>query len=294
MSFAGFKEKVPLSDYSTFRIGGTARHLFEASSSEELVQAVNFANSKSMPWMVIGGGSNILFPDEGIGKAIIAYRSRFLPVLVDRSHVKVSGGSSLFDFCCFAAGRGLKGLEKLTGIPGTVGGAIAGNAGAYGTSIGTSLSSVTLMDKLGNISEVAANDLQFSYRSSRIKRTGEVLLNATFKFENEDSYALMQIVEETLEDRRMKHPDPAINPTAGSFFQNPTIDGIRVAAGKLIEEAGCKCLKVGLARQWDTHANIIVAEAGAKAADVKSLTQILSSKVLAQFGITLVPEVVQL
>ena len=121
--------------------------------------------------------------------------------------------------------------------------------------------------------------------------TATPLVSATFSFAEADQYELMMGVEKTLADRWSKHPDPSEHPTAGSYFQNPLIEGVRTSAGKLIEEAGCRSLKLGLARQWDKHANIIVAEERATSNHVTGLADILASKVRERFGISLVPEV---
>lgn len=292
MLLNGFNQHVSLSEFTTFKIGGCVSYLTVAATSDEIKNAVGEANSKDIPWQIIGSGSNILAPDTDIDRAVIVFRSNIEPEFLTDNGVKVSAGFELLQLIERSAMHGLSGLEKLAGIPGTVGGAIAGNAGAYGTAISDHLLSVTLLDRNCVVREVTAADLNFQYRSSSIRTSGEVILDATFRLIPALPEELKKTILETIADRIRKHPDYKMYPTAGSYFKNPTINGVRTPAGKLIEEAGCKGLKVGGAYQWPTHANIIAAENGSKAEDVINLTKQIADRVFEKFSISLEPEVV--
>lgn len=290
-----FEHGVKLSNYTTFRIGGPADTLVNVSTAEEVTEAIWHAESHGLPWHVIGHGSNILVSDEGFAGAIIVFKNSELPKINKDRSVTASGGLALNLLVNFMAENGLAGLENLTGIPGTIGGAICGNAGAYGTSISDRLISALVLDRTGGTRQVAASELAFSYRTSILKETNEVVLEAKFSAEQSSAEVLRSIIAEKLADRSQKHPDYSRVPTAGSYFKNPAAkDGSRIAAGRLIEDAGCRELKVGGARLWTSHANIIVTDGKASSNDVRTLAQSMTKRVQASFGVKLVPEVVYL
>lgn len=295
MSLPCFQNGVKLAEHTTFRIGGTARAFCIARSAEEVVEAAWKAESMGMAWYVIGRGSNILASDSGLGNAIIAFKDDHLPVINPDGTVTVSGGLGLWELANFCATNGLSGLENLAGIPGTVGGAIAGNAGAYGTSMGELVRSALLLDKNGNIQKNETREITFTYRGSSIRDGGKVVLEATLALWRRDVHEIESTMAKRLMDRRNKHPDPAKVSTAGSYFKNPELkDGTRVAAGKLLEQAGCKELRIGNAHTWPTHANIIVTDGASSAAEVLELTRRMTERVSQIHGIRLVPEVVYL
>jgi UDP-N-acetylmuramate dehydrogenase len=287
-----FQKSIPLAKHTTFRIGGPAQAFIQARSADEVVEAVWKAEGMGLPWQVIGHGSNILASDTGYPGAVIVFKDETPPRIDDDDTVTASGGAGLWGLIDFMAGSGLAGLEDLAGIPGTVGGAICGNAGAYGMAIGERIDSVLLLDRNGSMRKVYREDLKFTYRGSSIKENGFVVLEATFSTRIEDPSTIREAVEDRLADRAKKHPDPDLVCTAGSFFKNPVSeDGKRIAAGRLIEEAGCKGFRVGGASLWDTHANIIVTDGNALAKDVKKLAQLISGRVGEHWGIDLTPEV---
>lgn len=289
------KHGSPLANYTTFRIGGPARVLFEATSANEVLDAIENARKMGFPWYVLGHGSNILVSDNGYDGVVIVFKDEHPPLIHADGTVTASGGYPLSKLIQLMSENGLGGLENLAGIPGTVGGAIAGNAGAYGTAIGERIRSVQLLTRDSKIQKLEQNELEFSYRSSIIKKTCDVVLEATFSTDRRDSLELTKIIESRLSDRKCKHPDWNTIATAGSYFKNPiAADGTRIAAGRLLEEAGCKGLRVGGAHLWHKHANIIVTNGNAKASDVKKLAEIMSQRVYERFGITLSPEVVYL
>lgn len=287
-----FERGVPLANHTTFRIGGPVHAFYEAHCADEVVEATWKAEGMGLPWRVIGHGSNILASDSGYPGAVIVFRDERPPVLNVDHTVTASGGLTLSNLIGFMAESGCAGIEDLAGIPGTVGGAIAGNAGAYGKSIGERVKSVLLSDRNGTMLRVSRSDLKFAYRWSSIKENGFVILEATLDSDLSDPTGIRRAISERLADRAKKHPDPAKVNTAGSFFKNPTSeDGKRIPAGRLLEEAGCSKLKFGGAALWRSHANIIVADADAKASDVKRLSDEMAERVSNRFGIDLTPEV---
>ncbi len=295
MTLPRFKRNVALSSHTTFRIGGPAKAFIEVSTPDQVIEAAWKAEGMGLPWQVIGQGSNILASDSGYSGAIIVFQDPNPPRIEEDGAITVSGGHPLQSLVEFMAGCGAAGLQDLIGIPGTVGGAIAGNAGAYGTAVSDPLKSVLLLDRNGGMKRVKSDELRFAYRSSSIKERGEVVLEATFNVQKASPEELQQLLRERMADRRRKHPDWREVPTAGSYFKNPLGDGgVRMAAGKLLEEAGCKGLRVGGAYLWPMHANIIVTERDASARDVRALAEMMSRSVAEKCGIALTPEVVYL
>jgi UDP-N-acetylmuramate dehydrogenase len=265
---------------------------YEAHCADEVVEATWKAEGMGLPWQVIGHGSNILASDEGYPGAVIVFHDERPPVVGVDGTVTASGGLTLSSLINFMAESGCSGLEELAGIPGTVGGAIAGNAGAYGKAIGESVESVLLLDRNGTMRRVGRDDLKFAYRWSSIKENGFVVLEARIRSELAEPAGIRRTIAERLADRANKHPDPNKVNTAGSFFKNPTNEeGKRIAAGHLLEEAGCGDLSFGGAKLWHSHANIIVADADTKATDVKRLSDEMAERVSKRFGIELTPEV---
>jgi len=295
MSSQVFQSGVRLADHTTFRIGGPARAFRLARSAEEVVEAAWKAEAMGLDWYVIGHGSNILASDTGYSGAVIAFQDNRPPILNRDGTVTVSGGIPLFDLVRFCTAGGLGGFENLAGIPGTVGGSIAGNAGAYGSSIGELLRSAIILDRNGNIRKSEASNISFAYRGSSIKERRETVLEATLSVWRRASYEIEEIVEKRLADRGNKHPDYRVVSTAGSFFKNHQLtDGTRVAAGKLLEQAGCREYRVGNAHPWPTHANIIVTDGVSSAAEVLELTKRMAERVGQIHGIKLESEVVYL
>lgn len=284
----------PLAKHTTFRIGGPAHVVYFAQSSEAVQTAAEHAMRDGVPWRVIGEGSNILADDATYEGAIIAFKNAGLPSLTFDGEITVSGGTKLSKLIYFTIGCGFEGLENLAGIPGTVGGAISGNAGAYGTTISTGLKAVRLMARDGTTSIVNASELEFDYRDSRLKRTGEVVLDAQFKLPLGDVRKLKAAADAARAQRVAKHPNYFQVPTAGSFFKNlpaPEGETRRVAAGKLLDEVNARTMRVGQAGLWYKHANIVVNFGRATSRDVKDLTQEMAGRVKERFGVELKPEV---
>lgn len=283
-----------LSAYTTFKLGGPCRGLVTCANRRELVKALRDLNEVGEPFTLIGGGSNLLVSDQGLDQVVVRYVTEKPLVAREANNVVVQGSTLLDDFVHFTVQEGLEGLVACSGIPGTVGGAIAGNAGAFGEQIGDHLVSATLVDRAGNEWEVRPEELEFAYRSSRLQRTDAFLAAARFRLKPGQRERLRAQRQEILQVRASKHPDWKRIPTAGSFFKNiePTSKAERrQAAGWFLEQAGAKSLRVGGARTYDKHANIIIAEPGCTAADVHELARQMAALVKQRFGFDLQPEV---
>ncbi len=283
-----------LADYTTFRLGGPCRYLLECQTPQEVQQSVAHLAAEKTPFVLIGGGSNLVFSDHGLDAVVIRYVSP--SPIIERSNddVTVSGGTSLDALALYAVDEGLEGLNYTTGIPGTVGGAVVGNAGAWGKQVGDVLKSALVMDKQGKTKTVGPDYFAFTYRHSRLKETNEIILSVTFALTPGDQVKLAVERADILKLRAEKHPDMNAYPCAGSFFRNvePTSKAERrQAAGWFLEEAGGKNLKVGGAQIFDKHANIIVKGPGCSAQNVHDLHLRMIAIVREKFGFDLNREV---
>lgn len=285
------QQAVPLHEHSNFRIGGPADYFFEALSLEEIIRAVCFAVNCGLPYCVIGGGYNLLFDDKGFRGLIIKNRAQGLK-LGSRMTVEAASGTPLQDLVRYSAENGLAGLEFLAGIPGTVGGAVFGNAGAFGQEIGDILQNAWIFDEDHGKKKIERGDLAFSYRQSRLKRTHEVLLRASFSVKGGDPQEIKKGIAAYLKQREMKHP-PAGVACAGSYFKNPVLRGsIKTPAASLLEKIGAKSLRIGGAAVHPAHANFLVNLGEASTEDVISLAAELKRRVKKKFQIDLEEEVI--
>jgi UDP-N-acetylmuramate dehydrogenase len=286
--------QVPLSSWTTFRLGGVCPCLIHCSTPDQLEVLIPRLSVEKIPFILIGEGSNLLISDHGVSCAVVRYVSPQPIIRHEGNIVEASGSTSLDALVLFAARQGLKGLNYATGIPGTVGGAIAGNAGAFGQQIGDATQEVVLLTPDGEKKTVCADQLDFSYRSSRIKKTREIVAAARFHLEPENVDQLMKEREEIFLFRKERHPDPRQFPCAGSFFRNiePTSKAQRrQAAGWFLEQAGAKGLSIGGARVFEKHANIIVNNGNCTAQQVFDLSQKMRALVYHAFGLSLTREV---
>ncbi|KPK78752.1 MAG: hypothetical protein AMJ89_00425 [candidate division Zixibacteria bacterium SM23_73] len=285
------RQNINLGDYSSFRIGGKADYFFEATSIDELKKAILLAREYPLPYYLIGGGYNILFDDNGYRGLII--RNMVIGVKMrGKEKVEVLSGTSLRQLIQFLSDRGLTGLEFLAGIPGTIGGAISGNAGAFNKSIGNFLTEAFLLDKEGKEVQVQKDYFAFSYRKSQLREKQAVLLKAVFMVQEGDKNKVKESIEENLKIRKNKHPSEEIA-CAGSYFKNPVLpDGKKVSAGFLLDQIGAKGLRAGRAAVYPGHANFIVNLDKASAKDVLSLAQELKERVKEKFKVELEEEVI--
>lgn len=283
-----------LASYTTFRLGGPCRQLITCATPQELANAVQHLTRSKIPFLLIGGGSNLVVSDTGIDAAVIRYVSS--TPLIERAgdDVTAAASTSLDDLALYSVEEGLEGLVFASGIPGTVGGAVVGNAGAWGKQVGDILKSARIMTKDGSEKTVGPDYFGFAYRHSRLKETDEIVVEVTITLKPGDPIALAQERADILRKRHEKHPDLSTHPCAGSFFRNvePTSKADRrQAAGWFLEEAGGKNLSSGGAHIFDKHANIIVKGAGCTAQDVHDLHLKMIDAVQQKFGFKLMREV---
>lgn len=284
-------EDVPLSGHTTLRIGGPARYFCEVTDGAQLAAALAAARTEGLERLVLGGGSNLLVLDGGFDGLVIA--NRMLGIEGDGTRVKVAAGESYHDVVERLAEEGLAGLGFAAGVPGSVGGAVFGNAGCYGKAIGDLLDQVILLDPDGGERRaVTPADLDLGYRRSALPGSGAVVEAITLRLERGDPEVLRAEIADNLAVRENKHPIDI--PSAGSYFKNlPPREsgGRRIAAGLLLDQVGCKGLRVGGAAVFERHANIIVNPGGASADDVLALADEMKRRVLGRFGVRLEEEV---
>lgn len=283
-----------LSTYTTFKLGGPCAGLIHCQTPAHLETAVHHFLERNIKFILIGGGSNLLVCDQGIDCYVIRYASETPLIERHGNELTVAACSPVDHVARFAARAGLQGLNYMTGIPGTVAGAIVGNAGAFGRQISDALKSLRVIDRQWRTKDIPASAVTFSYRNSSLKESGEIILSAEFILDPADESGLLKEQQEILALRREKHPDLAVYPCAGSFFRNvePTSHaGKRQAAGWFLEQAGAKDMKVGGAAVFPKHANIIVKSNGCLSRDVYELSCRMARAVKEKFNIDLVREV---
>jgi len=284
---------VSLRPHSNFRIGGRADFFLEVTSVSDLRAAISLARKVSLPFYVIGGGYNLLFDDDGYRGLIIKNEAQGIDT-TEKGEIRAVSGTPLSELVQSALDRGIEGFEFLAGIPGTVGGAVCGNAGAFGQSIGETVAAAEIFDEAGLVRDVAPRFLEFGYRHSLLKNRREILLAARFLGRPGDKEKIKNKIAQNLESRKSKHP-PWDTACAGSYFKNPILpDGTKIAAGFLLDQVGAKNLRVGDAAVFSGHANFILNLGNARAREVRFLAQELKERVKAKFGLELEEEVIYL
>jgi UDP-N-acetylmuramate dehydrogenase len=285
----------PLAPLTTFRVGGPADWLIAIRTVEHLRAVLAAATAADVPIAVLGGGSNVVVADAGVRGAVL----RLLLTGISQptgDSVRVEAGVTINGLVRWTIGRGLAGLEDWAGTPGTVGGAIYGNAHFAGRNIGDLVTRVLLASPAGALATVSRDEMEFAYDTSRLKRTGECLVWSEFAVTPGESEALRLRARSSLAYR--KRTQPLATPSAGCIFQNPdpAIDSLPPdvpwSAGALVDRAGLKGYRIGGAIISPTHANFIVNDAGASAADVRALVERARAAVQEQFGVALRDEVV--
>jgi UDP-N-acetylmuramate dehydrogenase len=291
------RRNAPLAELTTFRVGGPADWLFDARSSDEIVAALTLARRASVPVTLLGGGSNVLVSDSGVRGLVIRPRAGAVHQ-IDSAHVRADAAVTINGLVRWTVMHGSAGLEAWAGTPGTVGGAIFGNAHFGGRLIGDLVTEVRLAGIDGSVVDATAAEMAFGYDRSRLQDTGEVLLSATFRVSPGDPVALRAVARESLAYR--KRTQPLDTPSAGCVFQNPapgrdTVpEGIAWSAGALVDRAGLKGTTIGGARVSPTHGNFIVNDGSATAADIRRLIQLCRVTVRDRFGVDLREEIVYL
>ena len=287
------KRGTALAAYTSFKIGGPAEYLLEATSHDDIVEAKRLAIDINIPFYFLAGCSNVLISDDGLPGLVVINKTSSIEWRNDYS-VQVDSGYNLNQLVLEISERGWGDLSFAAGIPGSIGAALAGGAGAYGHLVCKFLIDAHVLEDDGVVSKINCDELGIQYRTSSLKKRNGIMLYATLgNFKSGDAEALMATCNKLLEERETKHPSIDL-PCAGSFFKNlaPSKPGERrTPAGKLLEEAGVKPLRYGGAGVFEKHANIIVNYGGATAADVNNLADEMTRRVKDKFGITLEREV---
>ncbi len=294
-----------LAQLTTFGIGGTARFYTSVTSEAELLAAITYATEQSVPYIILSGGSNMLIADAGYSGLII--HNKLHGIQIEDTVLTIASGEVLLNALMYASEHGLGGWEKLGGIPGTVGGAVRGNAGAFGTEIGDFIQSVTVYDTAeGTYKNFDHSSCAFAYRNSLFKQSNKyIIIRCTILLSSSNGDDSKSLIQETILERERRHLQNVA--CAGSYFMNPVApqnvqdlfateksalakEG-RVPAGWLIEKVGLKGFAVGGAVASTMHPNYVMNTGTATAQDVRAVAQKIQNEVQEQFGITLAEEV---
>lgn len=275
----------PLSEHTTFEIGGPADLYVMPEDVDELRDVVTLCREKELPFFILGRGSDLLVSDEGYRGVIVGLSDGLTGVDIDDDHMTCEAGVSLKEAAEMACELGLTGLEFACGIPGTVGGACFMNAGAYDGCIADVLESVRVITPEGDIKQLSCDELDFGYRQSRIRAEGLIVMEATFALRHGDPEQIRAKMDDLTARREEKQPLDM--PSAGSTFKRP--EGH--FAGKLISDAGLQGYQVGGAAVSTKHAGFVVNLGGATAADVHAVIEHVQDEVERQFGVRMEPEV---
>jgi len=286
---------VPLAPFTTFKVGGPAEWLLEPRSSDEIVDALRIASRHGVKVTVLGGGSNVLIADRGVSGLVIRPRGGQI-VPVSGTRLRVDAACTINGLVRWTIHRGISGLEAWAGTPGTVGGAVYGNAHFGGRLISEVIDTVRLADHRGATRDLSHDEMEFGYDRSRLQHSRDVLLSAVFRVGTGDPAALREIARQSLAYR--KQTQPLDTPSAGCIFQNPNRTDVPpdvpASAGALIDRVGLKGEAHGGARVSTAHGNFIVNEGGATAADIRRLIDTCRTRVGERFGVTLQEEIVYL
>ena len=276
----------PMSKHTSFRIGGGAEVMAFPKNREELSELIKTSALLDCKTAILGAGTNVLAPDEGISGLVICLKDCLDGMeLLSETKIRVMAGVTMSRAAVFAANHGLSGMEFAHGIPGSIGGGVYMNAGAYGGEICGICESVEVMDRSGNIRRLSREEMQFSYRHSILEDTGEIVISADFQLIPGCPEEIKARMKELIGKRSASQPLEL--PSAGSAFKRP-VGGYAAA---LIDQAGLKGYQVGGAAISTKHAGFAVNLGGATAADVKSLLQQVSDKVYENSGIRIEPEI---
>lgn len=273
-----YLEDEPLSRHSTWKIGGSAHLLAEPSSVDQIQILLSALKKTEIPWIVIGGGSNLLFSDEGFYGVVIKLDRRFSSCHIDGDCLTVSAGAWTPSIARLSASHGLSGLEHTIGIPGNIGGLVYMNGGSLRQSVGDLVEWVLCVDENGQIHKVLSDDCDFFYRHSCFQEKKLIVLEACLKLKYGDPASIRESMSEIMNDRKSKFP--LAYPNCGSVFSNdPDIYVKYGPPGKVIEDCGLKGLRVGDAVVSEKHANFIVNMGKASALDVITLVRAICRSV---------------
>lgn len=278
------KRKQLLRNKTTFKIGGSADFFSEPKDLAELNLVVSWAKKNSIPVFVIGAGSNLLISDKGIRGLVIRLNSAYFKnISLKGNCIEAGSGAMLSQLIQFTKNKSLSGSEFLAGIPGTLGGALAMNAGCWGRSIGDLVKEVEVLDYAGNIKRIRSKEIKFAYRKTNLINC--IILSAVLKFKRGSKEAIIRSIKEYILKRR--DSQDLTFPNAGCIFKNPKF----LSAGRLIDLCGLKGKSMGSALVSDKHANFILNKGNAKAKDVLRLMRLIKARVKKRFKVNLEPEI---
>lgn len=275
----------PLDRHTTFRIGGPADYFLLPHTPEEIREILQICAEEGIPFFILGNGSNLLVSDRGFSGAVISLYRNMAHLRVEGTRITASCGALLSAISAAARNSSLTGLEFAGGIPGTLGGAVVMNAGAYGSEMKDVLTRVKVMTRQGEILYLTPEELEMGYRTSLVKKEGYLVLEAEMELQEGDPDEIRSLMRELMERRTSRQPLEF--PSAGSTFKRPA----GYFAGKLIMDSGLAGYQVGGARVSEKHCGFVINTGNATAADVFHLMEMVSERVWEKFGVTLEPEV---
>lgn len=278
------QEHVRLAKFSTYQVGGEADFFVEVDSADEVAEAMAWANERGLPVFVLGGGSNLLFDSAGFRGLVIAMKSGLIEVRSE--HIWAEAGVKMAQVVRAAEEAGLAGLEPWCGLPGTVGGAVRGNAGCFGLETAHVLANARVFFPGEGVKVLGPEDLRYGYRDSLLKERFGVVLDAEFSLRTDQAEDVKMRGREIAKLRIQKQP-PGLS--TGSFFKNPSTEQ---PAGWLIEQCGLKGLQVGGAKVSEHHANFLMNAGGATSEDFLELSRRIETAVFEKFGVKLEREIV--
>lgn len=278
-------QEEPLSDHTTYKIGGVADYFVTPRDILSLGSVVSLCRECNIPYYIIGNGSNLLVSDSGFRGVIIQIFHNMSEVRVEGNRLYVEAGVLLSKIANIALNNNLKNLEFASGIPGTFGGAVMMNAGAYGGEMKDVIESVRVIDQQGEMKVLSLEDLELGYRTSILMKTPYIVVDGVLQLERGNHQEILNLMEDYKERRISKQPLEL--PSAGSTFKRPK----GYFAGKLISDSGLAGFQVGGARVSEKHCGFVVNVGGAKATDVVSLMEQVVAKVETEYGVRLEPEV---
>lgn len=279
------KVQEPMKKHTTFRIGGPADYYLCPHSTEELQKILQICKENKMEFFALGNGSNLLVSDKGYRGVVIQLWKNFSDIVTKEDMITVKAGALLSKVAAEALEEGLTGMEFASGIPGTIGGAVVMNAGAYGREMKDIIKEVTVLTKEGEKLTISKEEMNFGYRTSVVKEKGYMVISVVLQLKKGDRVEIRKVMDDLKERRVTKQPLDM--PSAGSTFKRP--EGY--FAGKLIMDAGLRGFSVGGAQISEKHCGFVVNKGDATAADVLGLIKEVQKRVQEKFGVTLEPEV---